>query len=302
MLDQFVFHDMTFTWLESLNLLVDGGRLFGPVPKVVWYRFMPSNDLNQVQSCCDPILLQYQGKNILIEASLDLGKMDDKQKRNEGIVPGDNRLFESLKSLDLTPEDIDIVLLTHMHNDHVGGLVQKIDGELVLTFPKAHYYLSQAEWEEVTHPTSRTQHTYLEENWRPLEDKITLFEDRIEVLPGIEMIHMGGHTKGLSLIQFTQAGEKVLHMSDNCVTHVHTNPNWVGAVDDYPMDTIAAKVKYQVPAYKEGAYFIFYHDPYYRMVQYDETGKFIRQAIKCQESALLPYTEKQDKKLRFIEA
>lgn len=299
MLDYFKFHNMTFTWLEAIDLLVDGGRIFGPVPKVLWSRYFPSNELNQIQNACDPILIQYQNKNYLIDGSLNLDKMNPKQIRNEGVAVKENNLFKSLAKAGLTAEDIDAVLITHMHNDHSGGFVTINNGQYKATFPNATYYMSSAEWEEIQSPNSRTVHTYLKENWYPIRDQIKLFESEIEIVPGIKMIHTGGHTKGLSMIEFTQGDEKVIHMSDNFLTHVHTNPNWVGAVDDYPIETIRVKQKYQTESYAQGTKFIFYHDPYYRLVQYDITGKEIEFSLARKKIPLLPYTDKQDKKLKM---
>lgn len=299
MLDQYKFHAMTFTWLEAVELLVDGGRIFGPVPKAVWSRYFPYNEANQIHNASDPIIIQYQGKNYLIDASLNTEKMDSKQLRNEGVVSKENKFLESLAKIQLTVDDIDAVLVTHMHNDHSGGFVKLENGEYKSTFPNATYHMSRAEWNEIQTPNTRTAHTYLKENWQPLGNQIELFDAELEIVPGIKMIHTGGHTKGLSIIEFTQADEKVIHMSDNFLTHVHTNPNWVGAVDDYPIDTIYAKQNYQLPGYAQAAKFIFYHDPYYRLVQYDNTGKEIEFALPRQKSSLLPYTLQQDKKMKI---
>jgi glyoxylase-like metal-dependent hydrolase (beta-lactamase superfamily II) len=294
MADQYTFHDITFTWLKGVTFNSDGGTIFGPVPRTLWGQYYPYNELNQIPSRSDPILVEYQGKNYLIDTSLGLDKMSDKAQRNQGVQePGD--IEGSLNALNLTHEAIDGIMMTHMHNDHAGGLTYLENGALKSAFPNAVIYVSEIEWEEVRNPNDRTQGTYLEENWAPVQDQIKTFKHSVEVAPGIKMEHTGGHSRGHSIIRFEQKGDTVLHMADLLMNFVQTNPLWVGAVDDYPMDSIKAKKRLMKEALENNYRFIFYHDPFYRVVEYTEDGKNIQYALKNSHASWIPMTAQQNR-------
>lgn len=299
MLDQYNFGEMTFTWLDGPKMNTDGGMIFGPVPRTLWSRYYPHNELNQIPSNVDPILLQYQGKNYLIDASIGIEKLSDKMKKNLGAVY-DGDIEKSLSSVGFTREDIDVVLMTHMHNDHAGGLSYYEDKDLKSTYPNAVIHVSNIEWVDVRKPNDRTKNTYLEENWKPVEDQVQTFDKSFEVAPGITMEHTSGHTRGHSIIRFEQDGQTMLHMADILLSFVHINPLWVGGVDDYPMDSIAAKKKLLKEALENNYRFLFYHDPFYRVVEYTEDGKNIQYAMKNSKGSSIPMTDQQDKTPQIV--
>lgn len=272
-MDHYQFHDISIHWINGGVNCMDGGAMFGAVPYPVWSKRYPHNDKIQIELPADAILLQYQGKNILIDSTFGEGKFTEKEERNYG-VKAYPKIEESLAEVNLKQEDIDIILMTHLHFDHIGGLtVPNECGELVSRFPNAKIYVTELEWYEARHPNLRTKSTYVPKDWEAIQDQVITFEEELEVLPGIKMIHTGGHSNGIAIIILEQAGEKIYHMSDLMPTHAHQNPLWVLAYDDYPMDSISAKLKYLPQAYEEGAKFIFYHDAHYRMVRWDEEGK-----------------------------
>lgn len=293
-MDQYRFHDMKFTWLEGVMLNTDGGTLFGPVPRNLWGRYYPYNEENQMPSTSDPILIQYMDKVLLVDTSLNLDKIDKKTQKNLGIYKEGN-IKGSLANLDLTPEDIDIVMMTHMHNDHASGLSYWEDNQLKSTYPNADIYINEKEWEDVKNPNDRTSNTYLKENWEPIQDQVITFKKQINLLPGITMEHTGGHSRGHSIIRFEQKGETMLHLADILLSFVHTNPLWVGGVDDYPMKTIEAKKELMKEALENNYRFLFYHDPFYRVVEYTEDGKNINYAFKASRKSPIPMTDEQDK-------
>ena len=262
--------------------------------QAVWGRFYPYNENNQMPSVADPILIQYQNKNYLIDASMDANKLNEKEKRNLGLAK-EAHIAESLAELNLTYEDIDAVLMTHMHNDHANGLTYLENGELMSRYPNATIYINAIEWDEVRHPNMRTKNTYIKGNWEPIQDQVQTFTDQIEIAPGITMEHTGGHSNGHTMIRLEQGEETIFHLADILLSCVHVNPLWVGAVDDYPMDSIAAKQKYLSEGLENGYRFIFYHDPFYRMIRYSEDGKESIEGLKRSEPSLIPLTDKQDK-------
>lgn len=278
-MDTYNFHDMKLAWLDGGVNFLDGGTMFGVVPKALWSRKYEVDENNLIELRTDPIYISYEGKHILIDSGIGKGKLSDKLKRNLG-VRAETKVEESLAELRLTPADIDLILMTHMHNDHAAGLTAKVDDELVSVFPNAEIYVSQVEWDEMRNPNIRSRNTYWKENWEPVQHQVKTFGGQAEILPGIEMIHTGGHSDGHSIIKLTQNGETILHMGDIMPTHAHSNPLWVLAFDDYPMTSIFAKEKLMKEALPNRYRFIFYHDAFYRLVQWDESGKEITESVE----------------------
>ena len=278
-LDTYTFHNMKLAWLDGGVNFLDGGTMFGVVPKALWSRKYAVDEDNLIELRTDPIYISYKGKNILIDSGIGKGKLSDKQKRNLG-VRAETKVEESLSELGLAPANIDIVLMTHLHNDHAAGLTGFDNDELVSIFPNAEIYVSQIEWDEMKNPNIRSRNTYWKENWEPIQHQVKTFERQVEVLPGIEMIHTGGHSDGHCIVKLTQNDETILHMGDIMPTHAHSNPLWVLAFDDYPMTSIYAKEKLMKEALPNRYRFIFYHDAVYRLVQWDESGKEITESVK----------------------
>lgn len=287
-MDQLVFHDMTLTWLEGGVTALDGGAMFGVVPKPLWTRKYPVNDVNQIECATEPILIQFGGKNYLIDTGVGAGKLNEKQLRNFGVSE-ESKLEQSLASLSLTAADIDAVLMTHMHFDHAGGLTKWEGDTLVPVFPNATIYVTQIEWDEMREPNIRSRNTYWKENWEAVQHLVKPFEGELEVTPGIRMMHTGGHSNGHAIIRLEQQGEVVLHMADIMATHAHQNPLWVMAYDDYPMTSVFAKEKLMAEALANGYKFIFYHDAYYRMIQWDASGKEIIDSLKRGKEATIQF-------------
>lgn len=277
-MDQYKFHEMTITWLNGGFTKLDGGSMFGVVPKGLWSKRYPVNELNQIDLSTDPMLIQFQGKTLLIDTGVG-NKMDERQLRNNG-VSAQSQLEDSLASLGLLAEDIDYVLMTHMHADHASGLTKLENEQYVSTFPNAKIHLSSTEWNELRQPNIRSRNTYWKENWEAIQSQVETFENELAVMPGIRMIHTGGHSDGHSIIKLEQNGETIIHMADIMPTHAHQNPLWVLAYDDYPMTSVFAKEKIMAEALANGYSFIFYHDAYFRLIKWNETGKEIVEQLK----------------------
>ncbi|TWT08478.1 MBL fold metallo-hydrolase [Planococcus sp. CPCC 101016] len=284
-MQKFQFHDMNLTWLDGGTTFLDGGTMFGVVPKVIWSKRYPGNEKNQIELPTHPILVQFEGHNILIDSGLGDGKLTERQMRNLG-VSAQSRVEEELAELGLTSEDIDTVLMTHLHGDHAAGLTKWQGEELVSAFPNAKIHVSAIEWNEMQHPNIRSRNTYWKENWEPIVDQVETFEGEKTLFDAISLIHTGGHSNGHSVIKMTQGNEAILHMADIMPTHAHQNPLWVLAFDDYPMDSIYAKEKLMKEALENGYYFSFYHDAYYRILKWSADGKEITESLVHKEKVL----------------
>ena len=275
--------ELTLTWLNGGDTFMDGGAMFGVVPKALWAKRYPVNEKNQIELRTDPIYLQVNGKNLLIESGLGYGKLTEKQKRNYGVTE-ESKVEASLAELGVKPEEIDIICMTHLHFDHAGGLTKR-DGEgYTSVFPNAIIYASQKEWDETRHPNIRSKNTYWKENWEAIAHQVQTFEKE-QVIEGIlKMVHTGGHSDGHCLITLESGGEKLLHMGDLMPTHAHQNVLWVLAYDDYPMDSIRAKQEWILPAIESGSWFSFYHDGHYRALKWDQDGKVIQEVKRVRST------------------
>ncbi|MEN8701353.1 YtnP family quorum-quenching lactonase [Bacillus infantis] len=254
------------TWLNGGVTHLDGGAMFGVVPKALWENKYPCNEKNQIELRTDPILVEANGKKMLIETGIGSGKLNEKQKRNYGVTE-ESSLEKSLGELNLGPEDIDYVLMTHLHFDHACGLTRLEGEEFVSVFPNARIIVSETEWEEMRNPNIRSRNTYWKENWSGIEGQVITFEDEWSFGP-VRMVHTGGHSDGHSIILIEEEGETIVHMADIMPTHAHQNVLWVLAFDDYPMDSIAAKQKWLEYGISKDAWFTFYHDAYYRAIKW----------------------------------
>ena len=289
-MDQFKFHDMTLTWLNGGVTALDGGAMFGVVPKALWSRKYPVNDLNQIECPTEPILIQVDGRNYLIDSGVGFGKLNEKQLRNYGVSE-ESTLFESLQDLGLIPNDIDAILMTHMHFDHAGGLTHWEGETLVSSFPNAKIYVTNTEWNEMRNPNIRSRNTYWKENWEPIVDQVVTYDGELEVVPGIKLIHTGGHSDGHAIVRIEREGEVLLHMADIMPTQAHQNPLWVLAYDDYPMTSVFAKERIMKEALTNGYKFVFYHDAYYRMVQWDAMGKEVIDSLPRSKEARIQFSK-----------
>ena len=284
-MQKFQFHDMALTWLDGGTTYLDGGTMFGVVPKVIWSKRYPANEKNQIELPTHPILIQYEGHNILIDSGLGAGKLTERQMRNLGVSQ-ESRVEEDLAELGLRPEDIDTILMTHLHGDHAAGLTKWQGEELVSAFPNATIHVSAVEWNEMQHPNIRSRNTYWKENWEPITGQVETFEREKTLFDAVTLMHTGGHSDGHSVIKLQSGGDTILHMADIMPTHAHQNPLWVLAFDDYPMDSIYAKEKLMKEALANGYYFSFYHDAYYRILKWSEDGKEIIESLERKEKVI----------------
>ncbi|MEB3300303.1 MAG: MBL fold metallo-hydrolase [Candidatus Sericytochromatia bacterium] len=253
--------DWTLDWLHDTAFGLDGGAMFGVVPRIVWQRKYPADRDHFIPLALRPLLIRGYGRTILVDSGYG-SKLDARQQWQFRLIrPCDP--VRALAAANLAPEDITDVIVTHMHPDHAGGLVTRDpDGRLVPTFPRARIHLQELELEALHTLHPRTRHAYPEENWRPLEESGCLVpvHGHSELAPGLELHHTGGHSLGHQALTLSGGGQTVLHLGDLMATHAHLNPLWVMAFDDFPMDSILAKQTWLERARQEGWWIAFYHD------------------------------------------
>src|SRR5699024_6601729 len=222
------------TWLQGGVNFLDGGAMFGVVPKALCIKKYSVNDRNQIELRTDPILLELDEKKYLIDSGMGNDKLTDKQLRNFGVLE-QSAIVESLANIGLGTEDIDMVLMTHLHFDHACGLTKKVGDTFEPVFPDTPIITSAVEWQEMRHPNIRSINTYWEMNWRPVENLVQTFEGETQIADGLKMIHTGGHSDGHSILVFEDGESCFIHMADIMPTHAHQNKLWALAYDDYPV-------------------------------------------------------------------
>ncbi|SDN03452.1 YtnP family quorum-quenching lactonase [Sediminibacillus halophilus] len=274
------------TWLNGGVNHLDGGAMFGVVPKALWSKKYPCNEKNQIELRTDPILLELDGKRYLVDSGIGYGKLTEKQIRNFGVAE-QSSVESSLQELGLSVADIDAVLMTHLHFDHACGLTKWQDNMLTAVFPDTPIYVNQTEWEEMRNPNIRSVNTYWPDNWQPIENQFVSFEEQLSIAPGLEMIHTGGHSNGHSILLFKDGIDMFIHMADLMPTHAHQNKLWALAYDDYPVTSVHEKQKWMEYGLEHNAWYTFYHDAYYRALKFDKDGNPQGQV----ERARYPYTE-----------
>jgi glyoxylase-like metal-dependent hydrolase (beta-lactamase superfamily II) len=240
---------------------LDGGAMFGVVPKPLWSQRAPADDRNRIQLAMRPLLVRSASHTVLIDA----GVGDKLSKREHDIYAIDRQptLEKSLAAAGLKPEDIDIVIASHLHFDHAGGLTQSADGGWRPAFPRARYVIRRQEWDDATHPHERNRASYVADAFVPLEAAgVVDFNDADgDVLPGISVHRTGGHTMHHQLITITSGGRTAVFVADLMPTTAHVDEPWIMGYDLYPVDTLMYKKRFLREAI-DGEYVIFFeHDP-----------------------------------------
>lgn len=241
---------------------LDGGAMFGIVPKTLWAKRLPPDDANRIPLGMRPLIVRNGDTTLLIDAGCG-DKMDAK---SADIYKLDRayHLDHSLAEAGLSAADIDIVLASHLHFDHVGGFTSLAkDGTVVPRFPRARYVAHRGEWEDATHPHERSRASYLPENFVPLQDAnvLTLVDDGAEIMPGVSLRRSGGHTAHHQVVMIESGGRTAVFAADMYPTSVHVPDPWMLGYDLYPMETLAFKRAFAREA-AEREYLVFFeHDP-----------------------------------------
>ncbi|MBY0494446.1 MAG: methylmalonyl-CoA epimerase [Cyanobacteria bacterium] len=241
---------------------LDGGAMFGVVPRTLWEKRLPPDDSNRIPLGMRPLIVRNGNTTALIDAGCG-DKMDAKLTQ---IYKLDRRyhLDHALAEAGLTADDIDIVVASHLHFDHVGGFTKfGKDGAIVPRFPKARYVAHRAEWEDATHPHERNRASYLQENFVPLREAgvLTLVDDATEIIPGVKYRRSGGHTPNHQVLMIESRGKTAVFTADMYPTSVHIPDPWVMGFDLLPVDTLTFKRGFAPEAIEREYLLFFEHDP-----------------------------------------
>jgi glyoxylase-like metal-dependent hydrolase (beta-lactamase superfamily II) len=253
--------DLELIPLVDGHFRLDGGAMFGVVPKPLWERRAPADDRNRIAMSVRPLLVRTGSENILIDAGLG-DKMGEKEREIYGVDRAEH-LDRSLAAAGLTARDIDLVIATHLHFDHAGGFTALVDDVLLPRFPRARYVIRRGEWEDARHPHERNRASYLAEHFAPLEPAgvIDFIDEDVEVRPGIHVWRTDGHTRHHQAIRLESGGRIAIFAADLMPTRAHVDPAWIMGYDLYPMETLAAKKQLIAEAVANEYVIFFEHDP-----------------------------------------
>ncbi len=276
--------DFRIEIISDTKFKLDGGAMFGVVPRVFWEKFCPPDDLNRITLATNCLFIESASEKILVETGTG-DKWNEKLSNIYGIRR-EKSLAETLfEKTNYRPEDITIVVNTHLHFDHCGGNTTFNEaGETVPTFPNARYFVSANEFNHAENPTARDQGSYLKENWEALKKtgQLELKPPVYEVVKGMTMTETRGHNAAMQTFKIESSGAIFYSFSDLIPTTAHLPIPWIMSYDLFPLETLTNKKKLLPQAVAENWLCWFYHDttaPLCRLTEID--GKL--KAVKFQE-------------------
>ncbi len=256
------FGDFALSIISDGTLRLDGGAMFGVVPKVFWEKTNPANNLNRILLGLNCLLIKSNEENILVDTGI--GSLFDEKFAGIYGIDKSADLVNGLESLGLKTTDITRVILTHLHFDHCGGnCINDENGQIRPTFPNANYYIQKGELEYAKRPDPRSRGSYLPHNWESLEEhgQITLISGNQEILLGVEVFITGGHTRDHQIVKIHADGRTACYLGDMVPTNSHIKTAYVMGYDLYPKTTMEVKEKILKQAFEENWLLFFEHAP-----------------------------------------
>ena len=257
------FGDYRVEVVPDCEFRLDGGAMFGVVPRNLWSRKFPPDEQNRIRMNMNCVFIDTGSEKILIETGIG-DKWSEKHRAMYGIDRKQS-LDESLQSIaGVNANEITIVINTHLHFDHAGGNTKHDEsGTLVPSFPNARYFISRAEYEHAESPSDRDRASYLVDNWRPLKEsgQIELKDADYEVVPGLSMQTHAGHNRSMQCWRLDRGGQTLFGFADLVPTRAHVPLAWIMGYDLYPVETLEAKKRLLPQAARDGWACLFYHDP-----------------------------------------
>ena len=253
--------ELALTTLMDGYFRLDGGAMFGVVPKPLWEKRAPADERNRIILGMRPLLVTGL-RLMLIDAGAG-GKMDAKSVDIYALDRTRN-LTHSLADSGHAVEDIEIVLASHLHFDHVGGFTTRDpSGEIRPTFPNARYVVRTEEWEDATHPHERNRASYLQDDFVPLKAAgvLDLVDGDAEIMPGVRVRWTGGHARSHQVVMIESGGRTAVFVADMMPTTAHIDEPWIMGYDLYPMETLAFKRGFVREAIDNEYLIFFEHDP-----------------------------------------
>ena len=260
--------------VETSEFGLDGGAMFGIIPKPVWEKKVPADELNRVNMVTRSLLLVSDEKKILIDTGNGT-KWEEKYKQIYDINTDQYNIEKSLGKYGFSSEQITDVICTHMHFDHIGGNTKIKSGEVVPTFPNAKYWISEENWKLANHPSQKDAGSFIEHDWKVLAENqmIEIIDGREPFIEGIETFVTHGHTPGLLHPIVSDGSNKLFYGADIFPMVAHIPIPWVMAYDVQPVVTMKEKQKLLQKMEREDWILFFEHDPHIQACTVHRDGK-----------------------------
>ena len=264
--------------IETGNLKLDGGAMFGVVPKVLWQKQYPADEHNLCNWAMRCLLIEDGDRLILIDNGI--GEKQDHSFLKHYYLNGDETLESSLSKYGFKPGDVTDMILTHLHFDHCGGSIKHNDDRTAYepAFPNATYWVSKAQYEWATNPNHRESASFLKENIYPIKEsgKLNLIEEEGEILPNISVRIFNGHTEGQIIPLINYHGRTVAFMADLLPASTHIPMPWIMAYDTKPLLSLDDKTRFYKEAVPGDFVLFFEHDLYNECCTLQDTPKGVR--------------------------
>jgi len=271
--------DFELTMFSDGNYWLDGGPAFGIIPKSMWLRKTACDEDNRIFLGLNSLLVRGGRQTVLIETGI--GNKFGEHVR--AIFEPESRLIPNLTAAGVAPDSIDIVINTHLHFDHCGWNTVIHDGRVVPTFPRATYYAPEGEWQHGQKQYLRDRVSYISDNYNPLLEngQMKLVKDDREIIPGISVRTIPGHTRYMQVVMIESQGQRACYVSDLIPTAMHLDLLWLMAYDLFPMEAIANKKRLYDEAIPGRWLLIFTHDPAtpWGYVKQKEKGKYVVEPV-----------------------
>jgi glyoxylase-like metal-dependent hydrolase (beta-lactamase superfamily II) len=255
------FGDFDLSIVRECTFKLDGGAMYGVVPKPLWEKASPPDESNRVLLTCNLLLIDSGEKLVLVETGMG-DRWAERDKDRYEIKTLINHA-SALQSAGYKNEDVDAVIISHLHFDHAGGATRYQGDELVPTYPNAKYYVQSGEWELAHKANARAKASYRPDDFLPLQQHgvLQIIDGDHEVIPGVWCRVTGGHTSHHQVVTFESQGKKGIYFADIMPTKHHVSPPWVMGYDHFPLESCDVKADYLKRAVDEEWLVVFDHEP-----------------------------------------
>ncbi|WP_375445057.1 MBL fold metallo-hydrolase [uncultured Fibrella sp.] len=267
---------MTVQTIDTGFFKLDGGAMFGVVPKPIWQKNFPADDQNRCNWAMRCLLIEVDGRLVLVDTGI--GNKQDEKFFGHYALNGDATLENSIRRAGYALNDITDVLLTHLHFDHVGGAVERAGDMLRPTFPQATYWTHSDHWAWATNPNPREKASFLRENMMPLQEsgQLQFFGDTYLAIPGLDLVYVDGHTEKMALPKLTIGDRTLLYCADLIPSAGHVPLPYVMSYDVRPLLTMTEKERLLAEAAAGNWILVFEHDATTEAATVEQTEKGVK--------------------------